>query len=127
MEQLIILMRRHLNCIREILNLTRELEESLQRNDQASALLILRQRAEQMAKADRCTEELRTLAAQSPEMDLAVNRLFANPPVPPGPQAGEDERNAYGIRLSARRLMEEIRRQDERMSRRMAGRKSFYQ
>ncbi len=127
MEQMVILMQRHLNCIREIGNLTVELEESLQRNDQAAASLILRQRAEQMAKADRCMEELRGLAALSPQMDLAVNRLFANPPVPPGPQAAEEEQRAYEIRLSARRLIEGIRRQDERISRRMAGKKSFYQ
>ncbi len=126
MEKVMLLMQRRLNCIREISNLTRELEEPLQRNDQVSALLILRERADEMAKVDTCQEELIKLGKTSVEAGEAVARLLARPPQTPPDSAGQEEKKAYEIAVNSVCLIKEIRRIDERLNRRVAGDKTFY-
>lgn len=126
MEQLLILMQRRLNCIREINNLTRELDEPLHRNDQVSALLILRQRADEMARYDACQEEIIRLEKKNEELKAVVGRLSARPPLPPPDTAGEEEKRAYEISLAIFRLVEETKQIDKRLNRRIAGEKTFY-
>ena len=61
-KKLMILLQRRYNYIREISMQTKELEDSLARNDDVSTSLILQMRADGMAKADDCTDEIWRLA-----------------------------------------------------------------
>ena len=62
-----ILLQRKYGAIQEILRLTKELEEIVNRNDGISAAMILQLRGDEMVKAERCMEELWQMGESSKE------------------------------------------------------------
>lgn len=125
MTKVMVLLQRRYNVIREISKLSRELSEALSRNDDVSTSMVLQMRAEEMAKADECTRELWQLAgddkkAQEQLRLLVMSELREN--------AGEspEEKKIYEIRRKTQTMIEEIRALDQRLSRKLAGDKSYY-
>ena len=58
MKKIMILLQRKYSSIREIANLTKELEGAFARNDEVSATMLLQMRADEMEKIERCMEEI---------------------------------------------------------------------
>ena len=124
-QRVMILIQRRYSAIREISKMTKELEESLIRNDQISAAMILQMRGEAMEKADRCMEEIWQMGESSREDYEKLNLLLTSDP---NDSVGEnqEEKKIYEIRRKTQTVIEELRRMDQRLNQRVAGEKSYY-
>lgn len=125
MEQVMILLQRKYGAVREILRLTRELEEVVNRNDGISAAMVLQMRGDEMIRAEQCMEEIWLLGERDRktyeqlrnlvtcDLDQAVGRT-------------KEEEKIYEIRRKTRTVVEQLQEIDQRLSKRLAGEKSFY-
>lgn len=125
MEQVMILLQRKYGAVREILRLTRELEEVVNRNDGISAAMVLQMRGDEMTRAEQCMEEIWLLGERDRktyeqlrnlvtcDLDQAVGRT-------------KEEEKIYEIRRKTRTVVEQLQEIDQRLSKRLAGEKSFY-
>lgn len=135
-QRIMILSYRKMSYLDEILRLTREIGESLDRDDRVSVQLLLVSRQEEMEKLDICRVELHEEAdlLQGEELKELESILKGQFDGPKGEDAvimaehGElfnlGKINAYS-RMSKKHL-DDIIRLDERMSNRVAGEDSFY-
>lgn len=123
--KVMILLQRRYNFMREIRRLTGELEEALARNDEVSTSMVLQMRADEMAKADNCIHELWKLGGDDKKAQRRLCLLMMSEP---DETASEDpeERKIYEIRRKTQTLIDELREIDRRLSRKLAGDKSYY-
>ncbi|MCI8584800.1 MAG: hypothetical protein HFI92_02700 [Lachnospiraceae bacterium] len=123
--KVMVLLQRRYNVIREISKLSKELSEALSRNDDVSTSMILQMRAEEMAKADECIHELWQLAEDDKEAQRELRLLVISEPEE---NAGEspEEKKIYEIRRKTQTMIEDIRALDQRISRKLAGDRSYY-
>lgn len=119
---LTVLERKKYNLLSEVMDLSRQLGEVMDRNDDVSVRLTIAMRQEPLLQlqelkrvADLKKEEL------SPEDQERVSALDQG-----AAPRGEEETIYQNQAGSARRLLERIVELDERLSRRMAGKDSFY-
>ncbi len=119
---LTVLERKKYNCLSEVMDLSRQMGEALDRNDDVSVRMLLAMREEPLL--------------QLRELKLAIDAKKEN--LPPearervtalgqgaDPQ-GEEETTYHSQAGAARRLLERIIELDERLNRRLAGKDSFY-
>lgn len=123
--KVMILLQRRYGSIREIDRLTKELEEAFVRGDEVSAAMLLEMRAEEMAKADNYTEEIWQLAASDKAALQKLRRLMMSDTTESHGENAE-EKKVYEIRHRTQMLLDEIRKMDQRMNRRVAREKSYY-
>ena len=125
MERIMILLQRKYSAGRELDRLTKELEETVARNDGISAAMVLEMRDDEMIKADRCMEEIWQLGEEDRE---AYEKIKALVECDLSQAVGEtkEEKKIYEIRRKTQAVLEGLRRTDERLNRRLAGTKSFY-
>ena len=123
--KVMILLQRRYNYIREISMQTKELEDSLARNDDVSTSLILQMRADGMAKADDCTDEIWRLAENDRKAQEKLRLLVISEPEE-GMGESPEEKKIYEIRRKTQTIIDELREMDERLNRRLAGDKSYY-
>ncbi len=123
--KVMILLQRRYNFICEIRKITRDLEDALARNDEVSTGMILQMRADEMAKADNCTDELWNLAGTDKEAQMKLRLLMVSDPQE---MVGEsvEEKKIYEIRRKTREIIEELRTVDKRLSRKLTGERSYY-
>lgn len=119
---LTVLERKKYNYLSEVLDLTQQLAESLERNDQVSARMILAMRQDpvlHLGEIDQaCKARLRDLPQEDRERVSALNK---------GAQAHGSEESAFLEQAGrTRRLLERVVELDRRVSIRMAGENSFY-
>lgn len=126
LEPVMLLVQRRYGHLREISRLTVELKDFLDRKDQVSVLLLLKMRAEEMAKIDECQERLYQTAAQAGENASYLKKLISCPPWEPGPDSSFEERKILEIRQKSETILREIRQLDERLNLGVGGEKSFY-
>ncbi len=124
-KKVMILLQRRYNYIREISMQTKELEDSLARNDDVSTSLILQMRADGMAKADDCTDEIWRLAENDRKAQEKLRLLVISEPEE-GMGESPEEKKIYEIRRKTQTIIDELREMDERLNRRLAGDKSYY-
>lgn len=124
-KKVMILLQRRYNYIREISMQTKELEDSLARNDDVSTSLILQMRADGMAKADDCTDEIWRLAENDRKAQEKLRLLVMSEPKE-GVGESPEEKKIYEIRRKTQTIIDELRETDERLSRKLAGEKSYY-
>lgn len=123
--KVMILLQRRYNVIREISRLSRELSDALSRNDDVTTSMVLQMRAEEMAKADECIHEIWQLAGEDGkaqrELRLLIMSDFKE-------DAGEspEEKKIYEIRRKTQDIIDEVRSLDQRLSRKLAGDRSYY-
>lgn len=124
--KVMVLLQRRYNNIREIYKLTKELEEALARNDDVSTSMILQMRAEEMGKADNCTNEIWQLGENDRKAQEKLRLLVVSEP---GEDAGEnlEEKKIFEIRRKTQAMIDEIREIDQRLSQKLAGEKSYYE
>lgn len=125
MTKVMVLLQRRYNVIREISRLSRELSEALSRNDDVTTSMVLQMRAEEMAKADECIREIWQLAGEDQKAQGQLRLLVMSEPEG---KIGEspEEKKIYEIRRKTQDMIEDIRALDRRLSRQLAGDRSYY-
>ncbi len=109
-------------ALTELLELTNELSEAIQRQDQVSVQLFLSMRQEPLDRLRVCDTRLRRLCSLLPPAEGAQLRQVLN-------GQGGGTAATQGLERTVRQnrqLLEQITRIDERLNRRMGGKKSFY-
>lgn len=119
---LTVLERKKYNYLSEVLDLTQQLVDSLERNDQVSARMVLAMRQEpvlHLGEMDQaCQARLQDLAQEDRERAAALLK---------GAQPQSKEEQTFLEQASmTRRLLERVVDLDRRVSLRIAGENSFY-
>lgn len=119
---LTVLERKKYNLLSEVMDLSKQLGEVMDRNDDVSVRMLIAMRQEPLLKL----EELKHVTdlkkeALSPEDRERVSALGQG-----AAPRGEEETTYQNQAGSARRLLERIVELDERLNRRMGGKDSFY-
>lgn len=120
--ELTVLERKKYNYLTEVQDVTQQLAESLDRNDQVSARMLVAMRQDpirQLAEVDN-GEKVRLSALPEEGRNRAEALRRGEPP------QGEDERIFAEQAGKTRRLLEQVVEMDRRASIRMAGEQSFY-
>lgn len=125
MRQVLKLLEKRYASILEIARLTRELEDALGRDDRASALLTLRMRADEMAKADEYMEEIWRMGESNAQNLQKLHWLFRTDPSAAS-EEGKEEKAVYSLREKICQMVERLQASDKRLSQRVAGLKSYY-
>lgn len=123
--KVMILLQRRYNSLRETGRLTKELEEAIARNDEVSTIMLLQMRAEELAKVEQCMEEIWQLGESS---RVAHEKLTALVTSDPGESVGgnQEEEKVYEIRRRTQIILDELRQADQKLNRKLAGKKSYY-
>lgn len=123
--KVMVLLQRKYNAIREISRLTKDLGESFTRNDDISAAMLLEMRADEMAKVDECVGALWELGESDRSVLQKLRTLLTSDP---NTAMGEtpEEKKIYEIRQRTQVMLEELKREDRKLNRRVTGEKSFY-
>lgn len=114
------------NCIVEIERITKDMGDSLSRNDRESVQLLLEMRQEEMDKADVCTRNMEYLLSALPSEECFKVRNWIkgnadlNPDTPAAAMLLEKGKN---IHLALKRTIE----LDRYISIRLSGKDSYYQ
>ena len=78
--KVMILLQRRYSSIREIDRVTKELEEAFVRGDEVSAVMLLEMRADEMAKADECTDAIWQLGEEDRNAYQKLRLLMLSDP-----------------------------------------------
>ena len=120
--ELTVLERRKYNCLVEVEDVTRQLAEALDRNDQVAARMLVAMRQDpirQLAEVD-SGEKLRLSTFPEEDRDRVEALRRGEPP-------REDSERIFSEQAGkTRRLLEQVVELDRRTSVRMAGEHSFY-
>ncbi len=119
---LTVLERKKYNLLSEVLDLSRQMGEALDRNDDVSVRMLVAMRQEPILRLEEVRQSgAAGLEGLSPEDRERVRALREGA----APQGAEEE--TYCAQAgSARRLLERVVELDRRLSRRLAGDDSFY-
>ncbi len=125
-EELMILLQRRCNAMRDIKRITGELLEASSRNDQVSLGLLLQMRAEEMAKAEVCWEQIWLMAEQGQKEAKLVRHLMSREFLEDGQKKSAEEQKIYEIRHKTASLLLEVLEADQRLNRNIGGDRSYY-
>ena len=125
LREVMILLQRKWNSIRELDRLTGEMEETFERNDGISAAMLLQLRQDEMLKIERCMEDIWQLGEVSPTASAKLRELIAAD-LEKAVGKTPEEKKIYEIRRKTQAVIDQLRILDERLNRRMAGEKSYY-
>ena len=121
--ELTVLERKKYNYLVEVQDVTRQLAESLDRNDQVAARMLVAMRQDPIRQLAEVDSSGKTRAAaldgEGRAMVAALRR---------GEEPRDDGQRIYAEQVGkTRRLLEQVVEMDRRLSLRMAGEHSFYQ
>lgn len=119
---LTVLERKKYNLLSEVMDVSRQMGEALDRNDDVSVRMLVAMRQEPILRLEEVKQAVAArLEGLSPEDRERAGALREGA----GPQGAEEE--AYCAQAgSTRRLLERVLELDRRLSRRLAGGNSFY-
>ncbi len=123
--KVMILLQRKWNAIQEMNRLTREMEDTFARNDEVSVDMLLQLREDEMGKVDHCMEEIWQMGEGDAQVFGRLCQLIQSDPEEVSWNTPE-EKKICEIRKKTQSLLDELRKADQRLSQRMAGKKSFY-
>lgn len=120
--ELTVLERKKYNDLMEVQDLTRQLAESLDRNDQVSARMLIAMRQDPIRRLTEVDAGEKGRLASLPEEDRAraADLRQGRPPEEDGEAVFQEQAG------KTRRLLEQVVELDRRVSTRMAGEQSFY-
>ena len=119
---LAVLERKKYNCLSEVWDLSQQMGQALDRNDDVSVRMLIAMRQEPLLQLQELKQAIAVKTGSlSPEERERVSALGKGA----SPQ-GEEETTYHNQAGSARRLLERIIELDERLNRRLAGENSFY-
>ena len=119
---LTVLERKKYNCLSEVSDLTRQIGEAMDRNDNVSVRMLVAMRQEPLLQLEELKQAVEAKEGSLPPEDrerVSALRKGASP-------QGEEEAAFHSQAGAARRLLERIVALDERLNRRLAGGNSFY-
>ena len=119
---LTVLERKKYNSLSEVLDLTRQLGESLDRNDQVAVRMIIAMRQDpllHLEEAERTAKDRRRSLTEEEQRRIRSLLKGAEP-------QSSEERTFLDQAGKTRRLLERVVELDRRVSLRMAGGQSFY-
>ncbi len=119
LEQIAILLQRRYGWLREILRLTNEMLDSVSRRDEVSFALLLRMRAEEIAKYDASQRELWSQAEKGREAHVELKRLLRSDPETIGAVDDPMEKKIFEVRKKIIRLIREIQNRDRVLNQRV--------
>ena len=120
---LTVMERKKYNCLSEVMDLSRQMGEALDRNDDVSMRILVAMRQDPLLQL----EELKqAIAAKMERLSPEDRERAAELGQGAAPQ-GEEETTYHSQAGSARSLLERIVELDERLNRRLAGKNSFYE
>ena len=120
---LAVLERKKYNCLSEVMDLSRQMGEALDRSDDVSVRMLLALREDPLVQLQELKQAINMKKdSLSPEDRERVSALGqgASP-------KGEEETTYHSQAGAARRLLERSVERDERLNRRLAGKNSFYE
>ena len=117
---LAVLERKKYNCLSEVWDLSQQIGQAMDRNDDVSIRMLIAMRQEPLLQQLKAAIDGKQKSLP-PEDQRRVSALRQGA-VP----QGEEETAYYNQAGSARRLLERIIELDERLNRRLAGENSFY-
>ncbi len=123
--KVMILLQRRYSAIREIDRVTKELEEAFVRGDEVSAAMLLEMRAEEMAKADECTDAIWQLGEEDRQDHQRLRLLMLSDPKQAQAESPE-ENKIYEIRRKTQETLDKLRAVDQRLNRNVTREKSYY-
>ena len=126
LREVMILLQRKWNSIRELDRLTGEMEETFERNDGISAAMLLQLRQDEMLKIERCMEDIWQLGEVSPTARAKLRDLIASD-LEKAVGKTPEEKKIYEIRRKTQDLLEKLKKKDQELNRRMHGKKSYQQ
>ena len=126
LREVMILLQRKWNSIRELDRLTGEMEETFERNDGISAAMLLQLRQDEMLKIERCMEDIWQLGEVSPTASAKLRELITSD-LEKAVGKTPEEKKIYEIRRKTQDLLEKLKKKDQELNRRMHGKKSYQQ
>ena len=122
-EMLIRLLQKEYSLCGEIEDLTKELAEAMDRDDQVSIGMVLKMRGQTMAEVDKAVRERRLVLNAAGEGKERLQKLTTGQEVP---DMTETEKRILRLFESRRLILERAAGLDRKISKRLAGEKSFY-
>lgn len=122
--KVMILLQRRYSSIREIDRVTKELEEAFVRGDEVSAVMLLEMRADEMAKADECTDAIWQLGEEDRNAYQKLRLLMLSDPEQTFGESPE-EKKIYEIRRKTQETLDKLRTVDQRLNRNVTREKSY--
>ena len=119
---LTVLERKKYNCLSEVMDLSRQMGEAMDRNDQVSVRMLLALRQDPILQLE---ELQRSIAVRTEGMSLEDRIRVADLGKGAAPQ-GEEESIYASQAGSVRRLLERVLELDRRLNQRIAGSGSYY-
>ena len=119
---LTVLERKKYNQLSEVMDLSQQMAEALDRNDQVSVRMLLSMRQDpilQLEELKRAIQNKRDVLSPEDQSRLSALQGGAAP-------QGAEETAYAGQAGPARRLLERVIELDQRLNRRLAGKDSFY-
>lgn len=126
LEQIMILLQRRYTALREIKRLTEELNDTVSREDEVSASLLLQMRADEMERVDESQEQIWEMAKAGPEEYEEIRRLMSQEFLKASAGKTPKENQILTLRKKTAELIEEVQRMDKAFNLRAAGARSYY-
>lgn len=126
LREVMILLQRKWNSIRELDRLTSEMEETFERDDGISAAMLLQLRQDEMLKIERCMEDIWQLGEVSPKASAKLRELITSD-LEKAVGKTPEEKKIYEIRKKTYVLLEKLKKKDQVLNSRMHGKKSYQQ
>lgn len=120
-------MKRTGNLLNELLDLTQQLGQAIDRNDQVSIEMLISMREEPLAKLQAADQAMRDQIAASPDGDSAAQLAAMLNGEEPADGAGQTERMLYEQVASNRRRLKQVMDLDRVLNQRMAREESVYE
>ena len=119
---LAVLERKKYNHLSEVMDLSQQMGEALDRNDQVSLRMLISLRQDPILQLEELQRAINIKRESLPDEDRERLSALLSGAAP----QGEEETTYFNQTGSARRLLERIIQLDERLNRRMGGKDSFY-
>lgn len=126
LEQILILLQRRYNSLRELKRLTDDLQNAVSREDTVSADLILQMRADEMNNTEACLEMIWKMAEGGQKENEEVHRLMSKEFLLMEEGISQEETEILNLRKKTAALIKEVQNTDRQLNKRAAGAKSFY-
>ena len=120
-EQVMVLLQRRYNFLREIKRLTADLQDAVSREDSVSAGLILQMRAD-----ENCQELIWRMAEEGQRENEDIHRLMSGEFLSMAEGMSYEEDKILKLRKKTAALIKEIQDADKIVNKRAAGTRSFY-
>jgi len=126
LEQVMVLLQRRYNFLREIKRLTADLQDAVSREDSVSAGLILQMRADEMENMENCHEMIWRMAERGQKENEDIRRLMSGEFLSMAEGMSYEEDKILKLRKKTATLIKEIQDADKILNKRAAGTKSYY-